>query len=89
MKAVEFFIGFVLGIVTALAGVLLFLELFTGSGISGINTIRQLGIFGQVITLGSILNLIVFFLMVWKKKDMVAKGIILATITLALLTIML
>lgn len=89
MKAVEFFIGFVLGIVTALAGVLLFLELFTDSGISGINTIRQLGIFGQVITLGSILNLIVFFLMIWKKKDMVAKGIILATITLALLTIML
>jgi len=89
MKAVEFFIGFVLGIVTAVTGVLLFLELFTDSGISGINTIRQLGIFGQVITLGSILNLIVFFLMIWKKKDMVAKGIILATITLALLTIML
>lgn len=89
MKISDFFIGFILGIVTALAGTLLFLQFFTSSGISSIIIIRQLGLLGQIITLGSILNLIVFFLMIWKKKDMVAKGIILATITLAILTIML
>ena len=89
MKASNFFFGFILGIATAIAGILLFMHFFTETGIAGISTIKQLGLLGQVITLGSLLNIIVFFIMIWKKRDMVAKGIILATITLAILTIML
>lgn len=89
MKQTDFLFGFILGIATALAGTLLFLEFFTGSGIRSIMTIKQLGLLGQVITIGSLLNIIVFFIMIWRKRDMMAKGIILATLTLAILTIML
>jgi hypothetical protein len=89
MKATNFLIGFLLGLFTAIAGVILFLEIFTVGGIKSIATLKELGLLRQVITLGSTLNLAVFFIMIWRKKDMVAKGIILATITLAILTIML
>lgn len=89
MKRTDFFWGFVIGIVTALAGTFLFLQFFTSAGIKSIVTLKQMGLMGQVITIGSLLNLIVFFIMVSKKRDMVAKGIILATITLAILTVLL
>src|SRR6478672_5792806 len=89
MKGTNFLIGFLLGLFTAIAGVVLFLEFFTPGGVKSIATLKQLGLLGQVITLGSILNMAVFFIMIWRKKDMVAKGIILATLTLAVLTIML
>lgn len=89
MKRIDFFWGFVIGIVTALAGTLLFLQFFTSAGISSINTMRQMGLMGQIITIGSLLNLIVFFIMISKKRDMVARGIILATLTLAILTVLL
>jgi hypothetical protein len=89
MKRTDFFWGFVIGIATALAGTFLFLEFFTSLSIKNITTIKQFGLLGQVITIGSLLNLVVFFIMISRKKDMIAKGIILATITLAILTLLL
>lgn len=89
MKRIDFFWGFVTGIATALAGTLLFLHFFTSAGIQSITTMKQMGLMGQVITIGSLLNLVVFFIMVSRKRDMVAKGIILATITLAIITLLL
>jgi len=89
MKRTDFFWGFVIGIITALAGTVLFLHFFTSAGINSITTMKQMGLMGQVITIGSLLNLFVFFIMVYKKRDIVARGIILATITLAIITMLL
>jgi hypothetical protein len=48
--------------------------------------IKQEGVLGKLITLGSLLNGITFFILLKKGKDMMAKGIIVAVILLALYT---
>jgi hypothetical protein len=88
MKATDLIAGLIIGIITALAGTFLFLALFTDFGfVKGISIMRQQGYLGKIITLGSILNLIVFFILLQKKKDGIARGVLLATIILALATI--
>jgi hypothetical protein len=89
MKPTDILVGFVAGIVTALAGTYIFLEFVSGVGIKSLTSLRQFGLLGQVLTLGSILNLVVFFLMIQQKKDLMARGVIIATATLAIITIML
>jgi hypothetical protein len=42
---------------------------------------------GKVMTLGAIVNIAVFFLLLHYKKELMARGIVLATIVLALLTL--
>jgi len=82
--------GFFIGILTALAGTFLFLEIFTDYGfLKGIELMRTEGYLGKLITVGAVLNLIVFFILLRKDKDMMARGVILATLVLAILTIML
>ena len=90
MKKTDLIIGFLIGIVSALLGTFLFLALFTKYNLfTDFQVIRAEGILGKVITLGAILNIIVFFILLQKKKELMARGIVLATITLAILTMFL
>ena len=47
------------------------------------------GVIGKLISLGAILNLIVFYFFLNKKQDLRAKGVLFTTIILAILTLIL
>ncbi|MFH7016600.1 hypothetical protein [Flavobacterium sp. FlaQc-47] len=88
MNKKDLLIGFVIGIFTALLGSYLFVTFFTRFDIStGIQTIKQQGYMGKVITIGTVLDLAVFWLLLNRNEEMKARGIILAVIVLAISTL--
>lgn len=88
MNKKELIIGFIIGIFTSLLGSYLFITFFTRFDIStGLQTIREQGYLGKVITLGTILDLAVFLILLKRNKEMMARGVILAVIVLAVSTI--
>ena len=90
MRKTDLLIGFLIGVLTTFIGTILFLVLFTEyRSLSDIELMRQEGILGKVVTIGAVLNILVFFLLLKKNKELMARGIILATIILALLTVIL
>ena len=89
MKILNLLIGVIIGLATAFIGTYLFLELFTNYGFeNGVRIMKTEGLLGKVITLGAVLNLIAFFILLQLKKEMMARGVILATIILALITVL-
>lgn len=87
----EVFIGFCVGLVANGIGLVL-AALFLGNGDDIGMTIKQAqnqGVFGKLITIGAILNLVVFFIFIKKKKDYRARGVILATVLVAVSTFLL
>lgn len=88
MKKTDIIIGFFIGIIGALLGTELFLHLKTEFDLfTDFEIIKAEGIFGKIITLGAILNIIVFFILMKKDKELMARGVVLATIIVAILTI--
>lgn len=83
-------VGIVIGIAMALLGSYLFIVAFVDRDIAtGVSMVRANDQTGKIITLGAVLNLIVFFVLLHYKKDLMARGVILATILLAVSTIFL
>lgn len=89
MKKTDLILGFIIGIITALVGTFLFLISFTDYSINDIQLIKQQGILGKVITIGAILNLIIFFILLQKKEELMARGVILSMIILTIITLFL
>jgi hypothetical protein len=91
MKKSDLFIGFIIGIVATFLGILVFLQLKLPELISieGLSTIKEQGIMGKLITLGAVINLLLFFILLKINKDLMARGIVLATIVLAISTLFL
>ena len=91
MKKSDLFIGFFMGIVATLLGSLVFLQIKMPKlvSIEGLSTIREQGIMGKLITLGAVINLLLFFILLKINKDLMARGLVLATIILAIITIFL
>ena len=90
MRKIDLLIGFIIGVFTTLIGTVLFLLLFTEfRSLSDYYILKEEGIVGKVITLGAILNIFVFFILLKNNKELMARGIILATLILALLTVIL
>ena len=81
-------IGFIIGIFTALLGSYLFIAFFTTFDISsGIQTLKRYGYLGKIITLGTLLDLAVFLILLKKNKELMARGVVLAVIVLAISTL--
>lgn len=90
MSKKDLFIGLLIGLVTATLGCMLFLYFFTEArSIQDLKMVRAQGLMGKLITLGAIFNLIIFFILLKIEKELMAKGVILATILLAILTVIL
>lgn len=90
MKKKDLFIGLLIGLVAATLGCLLFLYFFTDArSLEDIKVVRAQGLMGKLITLGAIFNLIAFFILLKLEKELMARGVILATILLAILTVIL
>jgi hypothetical protein len=90
MDKKDIFIGFLIGVISTVIGTVLFLLLFTDfTTINDLKIIKQEGVLGKVMTLGAILNIFVFFILLQKKKELMARGVVLATLVLAIVTMFL
>jgi hypothetical protein len=86
---IDMLYGALIGIVASFIGCWLFIALATSySFIEGIEIMRAKGNLGKIITLGAILNLIVFFVLLKYKKELMARGVVLATIILTVITLL-
>lgn len=88
IKKTDLLIGVLIGFVATLLGMFVFFTFFTEySFIDGFKGMRRLGFLGKVITLGALMNFLAFFGLLKMNKEMMARGVILATIILAVITI--
>jgi len=82
------FIGMLVGLIANAIG-LIIVSTLLGQGDDFINVIKSAakeGFLGKLISLGAILNLIVFFIFIKKKQDYRARGVLLITILVAVFT---
>lgn len=87
----EVFIGFLVGVIANAIGFIIAILLF-GNGEDITTAFRQSlaqGFFSKLVSMGAILNLVVFFLFLKQKRDYRARGVILATITITIATFIL
>ncbi|MFV8392413.1 hypothetical protein [Flavobacterium sp. LB2P6] len=88
MNKSDLFIGFLIGFATTLLGSYIFISFFTEFNfIAGIEIMESQGNLGKIITLGSILTLIAFGVLLKLKKETMARGVVLAVIIMAIITI--
>ncbi|MBC7642789.1 MAG: hypothetical protein H7174_10710 [Flavobacterium sp.] len=81
-------IGFLIGIISCLIGSYLFIYFFTQYAfIEGVNALKSAGHLGQLITLGAILNILIFFGLLNLNKEIMARGAVMATIILTIITL--
>ena len=84
----EVFIGIIIGIIANGIGVFL-AAMLLGDDSNFINVIKTAsaeGFLGKLISLGAVLNLVAFFVFIRKKQDYRARGVLLATIFVAVFT---
>ncbi len=88
MNKMELLIGFVIGILASLMGCFLFITFFTDFDfLAGIQAMKSEGKIGKLITLGSILDLVAFGVLLKLNKDIMARGVVLAVIVIAIITL--
>ena len=82
--------GILVSLVATFGGVFLYLEYISRFGFyETIDLINEGKLYGKVLSLAAIPNLVVFFIYIKKKQDNSAKGVLLATILIALTTFVL
>jgi hypothetical protein len=88
MNKKDLFLGFIIGFATTLLGSYIFVTFFTAFNfIAGIQIMNSQGNLGKIITLGSILTLVAFGVLLKMNKETMARGVVLAVLILAILTI--
>ncbi|MGG8496246.1 hypothetical protein ACQY1Q_07495 [Tenacibaculum sp. TC6] len=86
----EIAIGFLISLFATACGFFIYLHYISQSDISTTLTqVKEGGVLGTVIALATIPNLFVFFVFLKKKQDYRARGVLIATIMIALLTFIL
>ena len=83
-------IGFLISLFATAAGIFFYIEYFSKYSFN--DTLIMIGegdLYGKVLSLAAIPNLFVFFIFIKKKQDSRAKGVLLATILIALTTLIL
>jgi hypothetical protein len=88
MNKIAIVIGFAIGILASILGSYLFITLFTHFDfIAGVESMKSEGKLGKLITLGSILDLVAFGILLKMNKEIMARGVVLAVIVIAILTL--
>jgi len=87
----EILIGMLYALISSIIGFILMTLVLSenNSIVINIKNAYQEGVIGKLISLGAILNLIVFYFFLNKKQDLRAKGVLFTTIILAILTLIL
>lgn len=88
MSKIDILIGLVIGILASLLGSFLFIKLFTAFDfMAGVESMKSEGKLGKLITLGSILDLVAFGILLKMNKDLMARGVVLAVIIITIVTL--
>jgi hypothetical protein len=88
MTKIDLIIGFIIGIIASILGSYLFITFFTDFDfMSGIHSMKSEGKLGKLITLGAILDLVFFAILLKLDKEMMARGVVLAVICIAIITL--
>lgn len=81
--------GVLMAIVASALGSFIFIEFVAGLDFgNGFLFYKSHGLLGKIITLGAVLNLIIFFILLKYNKDLMARGVILGTIILTVITLL-
>lgn len=87
-KKKEIGIGILIAVFATIAGMFLYIELFSKYDFEmSLEMIRKGNLVSQMITLGAVANLFVFFVFLKKKQDLRARGVLIATIITAFITL--
>ena len=89
MNNKEVIIGIIIGLLASAIGLILSLLFFgTGESINdSLNIALAQGVFTKLVSIGALLNLGAFFLFINTDKESRAKGVLIATVIVALITI--
>lgn len=81
-------IGFIIGLIANIVGIAIYIVLFSKEGFEGtIKSAVNFSFIGKLVSLGAILNLIVFFILIKMNQDHKARGVLLATLLAAIVVI--
>jgi hypothetical protein len=90
MNKIDLLIGFIIGIIASVLGMFLYITLVTHNDfLIGLQLMKNEGNLGKIVTLGSILDLITFGVLLKMNKELMARGVVLAVIVLTIITIFL
>ena len=88
MKKIDLLYGLLIGVAVAAFGVYVFLSLFTDYKMAeGFIILKNQGQLGKLIALGAILNIGTFFFLLKINKEMMARGVVLATLVVTIFSI--
>lgn len=84
----EIFIGLLVGLIANTIGLFFATQVFGDGGnfVAVLKTASAQGFLGKLISLGAVLNLVTFFVFIRKNQDYRARGVLLATIFVAVFT---
>lgn len=84
------FIGFILGILANALGLILATVIFNSESdiITSLQQAKEDDFLGKLVSIGAIFNLLLFFYFIRNKQDYKARGVILATVFVAIGTFM-
>ena len=86
----DILIGFIVAIIATLCGFFIYIEFVCKLPFEeSIELLKNGNLLGKVLTLGAIPNLFVFMIFIKKKQDNRAKGVLIATILIAIITFIL
>ena len=81
-------IGFIIGLLANILGIIIYILLFSKEGFEGtIKSAINFSFIGKLVSLGAILNLVVFFILIKMNEDHKARGVLLATLMAAIIVI--
>lgn len=88
MNKTDLLIGFAIGILGCFLGMFLYITVIVHTDfITGIQSMKNEGHLGKIVTLGSILDLIAFGILLKMNKELMARGVVLAVIALTITTL--
>lgn len=81
-------IGFFIGLLANFVGICIYIFFFSKEGFEGtIKSAVSFNFIGKLVSLGAILNLVVFFILIKMNQDHKARGVMLATLLAAIIVI--
>lgn len=82
----EILIGFLVGLLATIIGFYMYVEfVLNGSFQESLAIINQKNLYGQILSIAAIPNLLVFFVFIKKRQDYRARGVLIATFLVAFL----
>ncbi len=81
-------IGFLIGVLANLVGIAIYIFFFSREGfMDTLKSAYNFNFIGKLVSLGAILNLIIFFIFIRMNQDHKARGVLLATLMAAIAVI--